>query len=118
MTETTDQLSNEVRWSARLAVGGLFVASLSVTAAFLGLEIPDPLYWLAILLSFGGILGAAAYDSLRSDVRYGAGMISTVIGVLVVAYGIENGVLLATVTGVCVIVVGTIAIVADSRRVK
>jgi uncharacterized membrane protein HdeD (DUF308 family) len=116
MTDASTRTIDGVRWSVQLAAIGLAIAALTVVVRFLGLGLPNPLYWLGILLSLGGIVGAAAYGSQYSNWQYGVGVISAVVGVLVLGYGVEKGVLLAAVVGVLVVIVGAAGVVVDTGR--
>jgi len=118
MTERAREDADGVRWTGRLAVAGLAIAAVTALVASLGLVLPDVVYWLGIVLSLGGVIGAAVYESRGSSVRYGAGVVSAVAGVLVVAYGIENGVLPATLLGVLVVGVGAAAAIVATRRTE
>jgi len=116
MTEGTSVLSDGVRWASRLAVVGVVLAALTVTVSLVGVELIDPLYWVGVLLSIGGVVGAAILQSESSRVRYAGGVILTMVGVLVLGYGVESGSLSALFVGVIICVVGVIGSVLDTRR--
>ena len=117
-TDASMPTADSSRWSVQLAAVGLAIAALTVVVGFLGLELPSLLCWIGILLSLSGIVGAAAYGSQNSNWQYGAGVISAVVGVLVLGYGVEKGVLLATVVGVLVIIVGATRVVTTRHDVQ
>lgn len=116
MTETDGHGPDGVRWSSRLAAVGLSIAVSAVAVASLGVRLPPALYWLGIAVSLGGVAGGAAYGSRSSGMRYGAGVLSALIGVLVAGYGVESGVLPAVAVGIVAVVVGTVGVIADARR--
>lgn len=118
MTDASMPTTDSVRWSIQLAAVGLAIAALIVVVGFIGLDLPNPLYWIGILLSVGGIVGAAAYGSQYSNWQYGAGVLSAVVGVLVLGYGVEKGRLLAAVVGVLVVIVGAAGVVNTRRDVQ
>jgi uncharacterized membrane protein HdeD (DUF308 family) len=118
MTDVSMPTVDSGRWSVQLAAVGLAIAALTVVVGFFGLVLPSSLYWIGILLSLGGIVGAAAYGSRDSNWQYGAGVISAVVGVLVLGYGVEKGILLATVVGVLLIIVGVAGVVTTRREVQ
>jgi hypothetical protein len=118
MTEPSDPLPESVNWSVRLAAVGLGLATLTVVVASVGPTLPGLLYWSGITLSIGGVVGAAAYGSSGSSYQYGAGVVAAVVGVLVVAYGVESGTLSTTVVGVVVTALGVAGVLLDTRGVS
>lgn len=116
MTEGTSVLSDGVRWASRLAVVGVVLAALTVAISLVGVELIDPLYWVGVLLSIGGVVGAAILEPESSRVRYAGGVILTMVGVLVLGYGVESGNLLALFVGVIIFIVGVAGFVVDTRR--
>ena len=117
MSEAPDSLSKGVRWGSRLAAVGLMIAALSVVVASAGLEVVGPLYWIGILLSVGGVVGAAVREAQNSDGWYEGGAILALVGVLVIAYGIENGGILPTVVGALAIAAGAGGVIVGTQRV-
>jgi uncharacterized membrane protein HdeD (DUF308 family) len=117
MTESADPLPDDLRWGWRLALGGLAMAALAMAVTSVGIGAVGPLYWVGIVLSVGGISGAAASGTLNWSAWYGGGVISGMAGVLVIAYGIENGMLPALVVGALVVAAGVVGVVVDTRRV-
>ncbi|MEY7850978.1 hypothetical protein AB7C87_17460 [Natrarchaeobius sp. A-rgal3] len=116
MSENPDSLSNGVRWGSRLGAVGLTIAAVAVIVSSAGLELAGQLYWVGIVLSIGGVAWAAVRGAQHSSGWYGGGVISALVGVIVVGYGIENEVMLATIVGVLAVAGGVGAVVVATRR--
>lgn len=116
MTDKSRSTADGVRWTGRLAILGFAIAAVTAIAATLGRTLPDPIYWLGIVLSIGGILGATAVIARSSHIGYGAGVISAMAGVLVIGYGFESEILLVTIVGGILVLAGATGIVVDTRR--
>jgi hypothetical protein len=53
-----------------------------------------------------------------SVVRHAGGVISAMVGVFVIGYGVENGNLLITLVGVVILVVGALGVILDTQRTE
>jgi hypothetical protein len=118
MSESPDTLTDGVRWGSRLAVVGIIIAALSLAVSVLGIGSINPLYWAGILLSIIAVTGAAIRGAQYSVVRYAGGVISAMIGVFVIGYGVENGTLLIMLVGVVILVVGALGVIFDTQRTE
>lgn len=118
MTESADPLPDDFRWGWRLALGGLTMAALAAAVSSVGIDAVDPLYWVGVVLSTAGLSGSAASGTLHWSGWYGGGVISGMAGVLVIAYGIENGMLPALVVGALAVAAGVVGVVIDTQRVE
>ena len=117
MTELPERLTARIRRGFAVAGIGLSVATLVAVAGSVGLGALRPLYWLGIALALGGVLGAAVIEARATRSRYGIGVVSGVLGVLIAAYGVENHVLVATTAGILFVVIGAAVVVVDTQRV-
>jgi uncharacterized membrane protein HdeD (DUF308 family) len=118
MSDSSEPSEDAVRWTGRLAAAGLGIAAVVGTVAALGISLPGSVYWLGIVVALGGILGATVVIFRASSAKDALGVIAAVFGVLLCGYGVENGVLVATVVGVLFLVVGAIGVVVDTRPEK
>jgi len=116
MSESPDNISDGMRWGSRLAVVGVLFAALSVAVSAVGIDSIALLYWAGILLSISGVAGAAIRGAQYFSIHYAGGVISTMAGVFVTGYGIENQTHLTMLVGVVVFVVGALGVVADTQR--
>lgn len=117
MSESPGTLSGGVLWGSRLAIVGVVLVALSVLVALLGINPVGPLYWTGILFAILGVSGAAIRGVQHSSVRYAGGLLSTMVGVLVIGYGVDDGGLLPLLVGVALLVVGAIEVIVDTRRI-
>lgn len=117
MSESPGTLSGGVLWGSRLAIVGVVLVALSVLVALLGINPVGPLYWTGILFAILGVSGAAIRGAQHSSVRYAGGLLSTMVGVLVIGYGVDDGGLLPLLVGVALLVVGAIEVIVDTRRI-
>ena len=53
-----------------------------------------------------------------SVVRHAGGVISAMLGVFVIGYGVENGILLLVLVGVIILVVGALGVIFDTQRTE
>jgi hypothetical protein len=53
-----------------------------------------------------------------SVVRHAGGVISAMVGVFVIGYGVENGNLLILLVGVGILVVGAVGVIFDTQRTE
>jgi len=118
MTEGPDVLPDGVRWGSLLAVVGVVIAVLSLVLSLVGVDAVDPLYWVAILLAMAGVVGAAIRGAQSATIRYPGGVISTMVGVLLLGYGLESGRLLAVLVGAVLFILGVLGVVVDTRRTE
>jgi len=145
MSERSDTLSDDVRWGSRIAVVGILIAALSLAVSVVGIGSANPLYWAGIFLSIIAVIGAAIRGAPTTDtddgppdhkdtdsdgdgipdseeedsiVRYAGGVISAMVGVFVIGYGVENGNLLILLVGVVILVVGAIGVISDTQRTE
>jgi hypothetical protein len=118
MSESSDTLTDGVRWGSRLAVLGITIAVLSLAVSVVGIGSTDLLYWAGILLSIIAVTGAAIRGAQSSGFRHAGGVISAMVGVFVIGYGVENGTLLLTLVGVVILVVGTLGVILDTQRTE
>jgi len=110
MSEHLPESSDGHLWGARLAIAGLMVAILTLSVASVGFSFASPLYWVGIVISIGGTVGAVVNGTQNSTIWYGAGVASAMIGVLIIGYGVQNGILLALVPGGLMLVAGAIGV--------
>ena len=118
MSEHSDTLADGVRWGSRIAVAGIIIAALSLAVSVVGIGSTTPLYWAGILLSIIAVTGAAIRGAQYSAVRHAGGVISAMVGVFVIGYGVENGNLLILLVGVVILVVGAIGVISDTQRTE
>lgn len=118
MSERSDTLSDGVRWGSQIAVVGIIIAALSLTVSIVGIGSTNLLYWAGILLSIIAVTGAAIRGAQYSVVRHTGGVISAMVGVFVIGYGVENGNLLILLVGVVILVVGAIGVIFDTQRTE
>ena len=146
MSENSDTLTDGVRWGSRLAVVGILIAALSLAVSVVGIGSTNPLYWAGILLSIIAVTGAAIRGAHTTDtdgdgttdykdadadgdsisdseeeysvVRHTGGVISAMLGVFVIGYGVENGILLVVLVGVVILVVGALGVIFDTHRTE
>lgn len=116
MSEHPPEPSGGVLWGSRLAIFGMALAVLTLPVASVGLSFARPLYWVGIVVSISGTVGAAVVGTQNSTIGYGVGVVSAIAGVLVVGYGIQNGTLLAVVPGGFMLIAGAAGVVVDTRR--
>ena len=146
MSERSDTLTDGVRWGSRLAVVGILIAALSLAVSAVGIGSANPLYWAGIFLSIIAVTGAAIRGAHTTDtdgdgttdykdadadgdsipdsdeeysvVRHAGGVISAMVGVFVIGYGVENGNLLILLVGVVILVAGALGVVSDTQRTE
>lgn len=118
MSENPSILSNTVLWGSRLAVVGVVFAGLTVSVSVVGVNSVGRLYWAGILLAICGITGAAIRGAQYSTVRYAGGVLSAMVGVFVIGYGVENGNLPILLVGVVTLVVGALGVISDTQRTE
>jgi len=118
MSERSDTLADGVRWGSRLAVVGIIIAALSLAISVVGIGSTTPLYWAGILLSIIAVTGAAIRGAQYSAVRHAGGVISAMIGVFVIGYGVENGTVPIMLVGVIILVVGALGVIFDTQRTE
>ena len=146
MSESSDTLTDGVRWGSRLAVVGILIAALSLAISAVGIGSANPLYWAGVSLSIIAVTGAAIRGARTTDtdgdgtpdhkdtdtdgdgvpnseeeysfVRHTGGVISAMLGVFVIGYGIENGILLLVLAGVVILVVGALGVIFDTQRTE
>jgi len=118
MTDSSNTRSTRtrIRWSWRVAVVGLGMAVVSFLLASLGPEPFQPLYWVGIAVALVGLVGSAVFGAQDSNARYGIGVLAAVVGVLVLAFGVENGIVPVAAGGALLIIAGAIGVVTDTRR--
>jgi len=146
MSEHSDTLADGVRWGSRLAIVGILIAALSLAVSAVGIGSANPLYWAGIFLSIIAVTGAAVRGARTTDtdddgtpdhkdtntdgdgvhdseegysvVRHAGGVISAMVGVFVIGFGIENGDLLIIPVGVVILVVGALGVIFDTQRTE
>jgi len=104
--------------AGRIALVGLSLACLAVITSLTDLGSYPQLYWISILLSILGIVGAAALGSRHSTLRYSGSVISTLVGVLIIGRGIENHLTPIAVIGVFIVIAGIVGVMTDTRRLE
>jgi len=144
MSERSDTLTDGARWGSRLAVVGIIIAALSLAVSVVGIGSANPLYWAGIFLSIIAVTGAAIRGARTTDtegdgvldseegttdtdgngtpdseeeysvVRHAGGVISAMVGVFVIGYGVDNGSLFPMVIGVAIVVVGAFGVFVDT----
>jgi uncharacterized membrane protein HdeD (DUF308 family) len=62
--------------------------------------------------------GPPGSEEEYSVVRHAGGVISAMVGVFVIGYGVENGTLLITLLGVVILVVGALGVILDTQRTE
>ena len=141
MSERSDILTDGVRWGSRLAVVGILIAALSLTISAVGIGSANPLYWAGVFLSIIAVTGAAIRGARTTDtdgdgtpdhkdtdgdgtpdseekysvVRHAGGVISAMVGVFVIGFGVENGNLLIILVGVVILIVGVLGVIFDTQ---
>ena len=118
MSESSDTLTHGVRWGSRLAVVGIIIAALSLAVSAVGIGSANPLYWAGIFLSIIAVTGAAIRGAQYSVVRHAGGVISAMVGVFVIGYGVENGNLLIMLVGVVILVGGALGVILNTQRTE
>ena len=148
MSERFDTLTDGVRWGSRLAVVGILIAALSLAVSAVGIGSANPLYWAGVFLSIIAVTGAAIRGARTTDtdvdgtpdseerttdtdgdstpgseeeysvVRHAGGVISAMVGVFVIGFGIENGNLLIILAGVIILMVGVLGVIFDTQRTE
>ncbi|WP_257300411.1 hypothetical protein [Haloarchaeobius sp. FL176] len=148
MSERSDTLTDGLRWGSRLAVVGILIAALSLAISAVGIGSANPLYWAGVFLSIIAVTGAAIRGARTTDtdgdgvpdseegttdtdgdgtpdseeeysvVRHAGGVISAMVGVFVIGFGVENGNLLIILAGVGVLIVGVLGVIFDTQRTE
>jgi hypothetical protein len=133
MSEHSDTLTDGVRWGSRIAVVGILIAALSLVVSAVGIGSANPLYWAGIFLSIIAVTGAAIRGARTTDtdgdsipdseeeysvVRHAGGVISAMLGVFVIGFGVENGNLLIILAGVVILIVGVLGVIFDTQRTE
>jgi hypothetical protein len=94
---------------------GVVLTALSVTISAVGISWAGSLYWAGILFAICGVAGAAIREAKHFGIRYSSGVISAMVGVLVIGYGVESGTLLIMLVGVVILVVGALGVIFDTQ---
>ena len=148
MSERSDTLTDGLRWGSRLAVVGILIAALSLAISAVGIGSANPLYWAGVFLSIIAVTGAAIRGARTTDtdgdgvpdseegttdtdgdgtpdseeeysvVRHAGGVISAMVGVFVIGFGVENGNLLIILAGVVILIVGVLGVIFDTQRTE
>jgi len=148
MSERSDTLTDGLRWGSRLAVVGILIAAPSLAISAVGIGSATPLYWAGVFLSIIAVTGAAIRGARTTDtdgdgvpdseegttdtdgdgtpvseeedsvVRHAGGVISAMVGVFVIGFGVENGNLLIILAGVGILIVGVLGVIFDTQRTE
>jgi len=118
MSERPNTLSDGVLWGSRLGVAGTVIAAIAVAVSVVGIDLANPIYWAGVVLAICGVAGTAIRGAQYSGIRYAGGVISAMVGVFVLGYGVENGNLLILLVGVVVPVVGALGVISDTQRTE
>lgn len=110
-----DDFVEPVYLSVRAAVAGVALALVAGLLALVGFDVLQPVYWLGVGIAFVGIAATASFGSRRSTIRYGVGLVSIALGVLVVGIGVHPGPLPLTVVGALVSVAGMVLVGYDTN---
>lgn len=62
--------------------------------------------------------GSPDSEEVYSLVRHAGGVISAMVGVFVIGFGVENGILLLVLVGVVILVVGALGVISDTQRTE
>lgn len=62
--------------------------------------------------------GSPDSEEEYSLVRHAGGVISAMVGVFVIGFGVENGILLLVLAGVVILVVGALGVIFDTQRTE
>jgi uncharacterized membrane protein HdeD (DUF308 family) len=62
--------------------------------------------------------GTPGSEEEYSVVRHAGGVISAMLGVFVIGYGVENGTLLIALIGVVILVLGALGVIFDTQRTE
>lgn len=62
--------------------------------------------------------GSPDSEEEYSLVRHAGGVISAMVGVFVIGFGVENGILLLVLVGVVILVVGALGVIFDTQRTE